>query len=72
MANKVRCRWQEDKRLLVNPDGQAMPCCYLANLYYQSALFTKDERQDELFEGHKAQFNHPVMTEYFKREKELT
>jgi hypothetical protein len=71
MANKVRCRWQEDKRLLVNPDGQAMPCCYLANLYYQSALFTKNERQDELFEGHKAQFNHPVMTEYFKREKEL-
>ena len=69
MANKVRCRWQEDKRLLVNPDGQAMPCCYLANLYYQSALFTKNERQDELFEGHKAQFNHPVMTEYFKREK---
>jgi hypothetical protein len=30
----VRCQWMESKRLLINPDGQVLPCCYLANVIY--------------------------------------
>jgi hypothetical protein len=27
----IKCKWLEDNRILVNPDGQVLPCCYLAN-----------------------------------------
>lgn len=71
MAKKINCKWQEDQRLLVNPDGQVMPCCYLANLYYQCSLFAKQQKEDQLFEGHKAQFNHFLLQAYFKNEEDL-
>jgi hypothetical protein len=32
----IRCRWQETGRILVNPDGQVWPCCYLCNKSYKS------------------------------------
>ena len=28
---KIVCKWLKDNRVLVNPDGQVLPCCYLAN-----------------------------------------
>lgn len=28
---KVTCKWLEVSKCLVNPDGQVLPCCYLAN-----------------------------------------
>jgi len=31
---KITCKWMEKNRILVNPDGQVLPCCYLANVYY--------------------------------------
>jgi hypothetical protein len=37
MTNKkprITCRWLERKKILVNPDGQVLPCCYLANTLY--------------------------------------
>lgn len=71
MAQKIRCRWQEDKRLLVNPDGQAMPCCYLANIYYQSTEYTKVGAYDSLYEGHKAQMEHPLLKSYWEKRDEL-
>ena len=31
----IECQWMREGRLLVNPDGQVLPCCYFANsLYY--------------------------------------
>jgi|TARA_B110000908_G_scaffold168934_1_gene224931 hypothetical protein len=27
----IKCKWLETNRILVNPDGQVLPCCYLAN-----------------------------------------
>lgn len=30
----VKCEWMETKRLLINPDGQVLPCCYFANVVY--------------------------------------
>lgn len=32
----IKCRWQEQGRILVNPDGQVWPCCYLCNKAYKS------------------------------------
>jgi len=28
----ITCKWLESNRILVNPDGQVLPCCYLANV----------------------------------------
>jgi len=32
----IKCRWQEQGRILVNPDGQVYPCCYLCNKSYKT------------------------------------
>lgn len=64
MAKKISCIWERDKRLLVNPDGQAFPCCYLSNNYYQSTVYEEEGKYDSLPDGHKANIEHPVMKEY--------
>ena len=37
MSCKIECEWLQSKRILVNPDGQVWPCCYLANSTYMRA-----------------------------------
>ena len=35
--HNIVCEWMnqwENSRILINPDGQVLPCCYLANLLY--------------------------------------
>ena len=36
MSNKIciECMWAKADRVLINPDGQVYPCCYLGNLHY--------------------------------------
>ncbi len=37
--SKTHCKWiEDDEQMLVNPDGQVLPCCYLSN------YFTVDKR----------------------------
>ncbi len=64
MAKRVRCIWASKKRFLVNPDGQFWPCCYLANIAYQSKVYEENGNFESLFEGHKAQSKHPLITSY--------
>ena len=42
----IKCKWLEDNRILVNPDGQVLPCCYLANKDWQ--LKQKDRTNNEV------------------------
>jgi len=30
----INCRWLQDGKIVVNPDGQVYPCCYFANYNY--------------------------------------
>lgn len=30
----IKCEWMQTKRILVNPDGQVLPCCFFANVMY--------------------------------------
>lgn len=32
----IRCAWLSDNRIVVNPDGQVWPCCYLCNKAYHA------------------------------------
>ncbi len=34
----VTCKWLEKSKILVNPDGQVIPCCYLANTLYLNSI----------------------------------
>ena len=37
----IRCAWLAENRLLINPDGQVWPCCYLANKAYNAEQLEK-------------------------------
>lgn len=54
-SNCISCKWLELRKVLVNPDGQVLPCCYLANNYYQFGPQV---------------FNGETMLEYKKQEKD--
>ena len=40
----VTCKWLKDETILVNPDGQVVPCCYLANPLYRNLLDSNQGR----------------------------
>ena len=61
LDKKIVCRWQLVNRVLVNIDGQVLPCCYLVNTYYKNK-----------FAMHNKKFsNHPVMQAYIDEENNI-
>ncbi len=34
----ISCKWLNDNRVLVNPDGQVLPCCYFANTHFFNSI----------------------------------
>ncbi len=38
MAYKVECEWRNKQKVVVNPDGQVWPCCYLCNPTYKHSV----------------------------------
>jgi len=34
----IKCSWQEMGRILINPDGQVYPCCYLCNKAFKTEI----------------------------------
>ena len=41
----VICEWMQSRRAIVNPDGQVIPCCFIANVLY---MVDKIDSVDEL------------------------
>lgn len=39
---KINCKWEIDNRVLVNPDGQVLPCCYFANSHFFNSITNKE------------------------------
>lgn len=52
-SNCISCRWLNNRKIVVNPDGQVLPCCYLANGYFQFG--TSDFNNHELMLSYKEQ-----------------
>lgn len=47
----IQCEWLKDNRVLVNPDGQVWPCCYLGNVGFDinhSVVREYKNKKDEL------------------------
>lgn len=75
MKTCIRCSWQETGKLVINPDGQVFPCCYLANKTYKAAqhdsLFDNTEDQGPLGNWYWKEKSDKVMREYVKHADEL-
>ena len=76
--SKTVCKWvEEDEQMLVNPDGQVLPCCYLSG-YFRSSITPPisrkkswknfDEIEDQLY--HVDLVNHLTHNEYLYKEYE--
>ena len=75
----IKCKWQEEGRILVNPDGQVWPCCYLCNIAFMAeqkggfGAFNKVEPSDK-WGGNLMQIDGKIVTpmmEYKKNYSEL-
>lgn len=44
----VTCKWLKSEKVLVNPDGQVLPCCYLANTNFLNKQDSNQGRRWEL------------------------
>ena len=59
---KIKCKWlEEDEQVLINPDGQVIPCCYLSPYFPVSLNKIKeqkdweyDELEDQLYHRDRA------------------
>lgn len=38
----IQCEWMQSQRVLINPDGQVLPCCFFANVIY---MMTKTDEE---------------------------
>jgi hypothetical protein len=65
---KIVCQWAQDKKLLINPDGQAWPCCYLSNPAYTAKI--QKARDGKVTYGYDV-VGHPIIQEYYAFEDEL-
>ena len=54
----IECEWMRDRRLLVNPDGQVLPCCYFANSMYTFAQTNELHPLDR--------YNMKLLNDYYK------
>ena len=61
-TEKITCEWGVKNKVVINPDGQVLPCCYFCNPHFYN-------KQDP--EVRKWFIEHPVMQEYQKYQKEL-
>ena len=77
----VVCEWMQTGRILINPDGQVLPCCYLANVMFmvdklgtpEEVLSKKNQITDQIGQRNLIQqefYDEPVLVDYLKnREK---
>lgn len=53
----ISCRWLDLRLVLVNPDGQVLPCCYLANNYYERGPESFNNETMMLYKGQEKEHN---------------
>ena len=46
----IKCKWLEDDNILVNPDGQVFPCCYLGNTNFLNDVDAEEGRSWNKYE----------------------
>ena len=44
----VDCQWLNNRRIVINPDGQVLPCCYFANASYKNKNLNNQQKDSML------------------------
>jgi hypothetical protein len=85
MTLNIECEWGKENTVVINPDGQVVPCCYYANnmFLYQNKpvdnpnyikLHPYDEIEDQLYHLNRVSYNYGqdlLGREYSKYKDEL-
>lgn len=66
ISYRIECSWQNEGRILINPDGQVWPCCYLCNVAFR---WKTEDKIEEKFNKNNPKFN--IFNEYFDKQDEL-
>ena len=67
----IECQWMRVNRILINPDGQVLPCCYLANLIYERDMQNTDKYKIVGWDwDHYVKEKAPVWGAYYKNKKQ--
>lgn len=66
----ISCEWLRTGRVLINPDGQVLPCCYLANAFYMTPRLTKENNPKDFISNQIG--DRDIITTQFKQEPVLT
>ena len=61
-VKRINCKWMNEQRVVINPDGQVLPCCYFANMVYYSTV--NREMGNKIPAGHRKQMDHYVLSSY--------
>lgn len=43
----ITCEWASTNRVITNPDGQVIPCCFFANIIYIAKMFDYPTEYEE-------------------------
>ena len=75
IMSKIVCQWLEDKKVVVNPDGQVYPCCYLSNPGYTAKI--QEEVDGYITHGYDVVHDESptretnIMKKYYQHEQQL-
>lgn len=69
MLLPIKCQWIEKNKFLVNPDGQVLPCCYLANNLWMGDTMGDSDMYEQF--RLKPMREQSVMAEYEKHKADL-
>ena len=81
----IKCEWASTDRIITNPDGQVVPCCFFANLLYISKQLGYPEKlpnikREEFELEYQIAFTplivqetmeDPILRDYIEHEEEL-
>ena len=81
----ITCQWASTNRIITNPDGQVVPCCFFANILYIGKQFGYPEKYEEATkEEYDLEYQvaftplvaarvmeEPILRKYVENEKEL-
>jgi len=68
--NSIKCEWMLMNKILINPDKQVFPCCYLGNTGYKGKVKHQNNDPDLIAKG-VDDVVHPLMKSYYENEKDL-
>lgn len=79
---EVVCEWMQSKRVIINPDGQVVPCCFIANALYmidktgtvEELEQSRNEVSDQVYRKDLVKrefFADPTLTEYYNNKDQF-